>query len=63
MSDERSFIAVVTATPGGGKVTFKRYPDAAPESQPKLAAYSPTIGDPIWVVRVGSGWLAVGKLG
>lgn len=61
--EARSFMATVTGTPGGGKVTFRRKPDFPNETQPKMAAYAPVVGDVIWVVKVGAGYLAVGKVG
>lgn len=60
-ASESQFTATVTAVPGGGTVTFKRYPDAAAETQPKLASYtSPQVGDVVVVEALGSGWIVTG---
>jgi hypothetical protein len=58
-----AFLGKVTATPGSGTVTFKRYPDAAAETQPKLATYTPTVDDIVLVLRVGAGWVVIGDIG
>lgn len=60
-ANQNAFTATVTAVNGDGTVTFKRYPDATAETQPKLASYtSPQVGDVVAVEALGSGWLVVG---
>jgi hypothetical protein len=61
---ERVFRATVTGT-SGNLVTIQRTGQAAadPQSYAKLASYSsPQVADEVVVLRVGSGWIVMGKV-
>ena len=61
---QRVFRAVVTGT-SGNLVTIQRTGQAAsdPQSYAKLASYSsPQVSDEVVVLRVGSGWIVMGRV-
>lgn len=64
MFGERVFRATVTGV-SGNLVTIQRPGQAAADAQsyPRLVSYTtPTAADEVLVVRLGDGWLVVGKV-
>jgi hypothetical protein len=58
------FRAIVTGT-SGNRVLVRRATQTAADAQayPRLAAYSsPTVADEVLVIRLGGGFLVVGKI-
>jgi hypothetical protein len=64
MFGERVFSATVTGT-SGNLVTIKRPGQVAadPQSYPRLVSYAtPTAADEVMVLKLGDGWICVGKI-